>query len=38
MKPASEASINIDKNLKKFFENFNTPNFFPKSEREVVNG
>lgn len=27
MKPASEASVNIDKNLKKFFENFNTPNF-----------
>jgi HSP20 family protein len=27
MKPASEASASIDKNLKKFFENFNTPNF-----------
>ena len=27
MKPAAEASIEIDKNLKRFFENFNPPNF-----------
>ncbi len=27
MKPAAESSIEIDKNLKKFFENFNPPNF-----------
>ena len=27
IKPASEATANIDKNLKKFFENFNYPNF-----------
>ncbi len=27
MKPASEATATIDKNLKKFFENFNPPNF-----------
>ena len=27
MKPASEASASIDKNLKKFFEKFNPPNF-----------
>jgi len=27
MRPAAEASLTVDKNLKKFFENFNPPNF-----------